>query len=598
MAKPIPITQVKNLGRLFVKIPQNRDKARSNLRPIHALDTETWQGDIFLIADSDGDFVDTFKEGITIDTVLKFLTRKNLETSWNFFYNLSYDASVILKLLGKILNNYKRNRKLRFKYKDYTITYYPKKVLKIQKNHHSWNFFDIAQFYNYKKLHQAYLDNIGNLPENYLKYKSKRAQFSPNYYKDNRNKIRDYCINDCKLTKELSGHWIKLFNDAFGFYPSRWISAGYLAEKVLINNEIDIPKFNQFPYKLQEFAYCASFGGRFEILVRGFIGTAYLYDINSAYPFAFANIPDITKGKWIKRKTIHPKALLGFFKIETNIPETKYIPPFGFRRNNQSKTLVFPTASFVTYCTLDELKACENPKWYKILDSWQYLDENPTFPYKKFIQKLYNKRLELKQQNNPLQSPFKIILNAMYGKTGHKNGRKIGNLFNPIIFATITGKTRAQLYQFCIDNKLEREVISFATDSICTTKKLNLNSKRLGDFSLDKQGKDVYYLQNGIYRFNDYWKNRGLGNLGHREIEHLDTYVKGDKLYRKFTINRVKQLRSSIIQNEISEIGKIKPVIREVDLNADNKRYWLGQLTKIDNSKNNSMPLPANHFQL
>jgi len=598
MAKPKPITQVKNLGRLFVKIPQNRDKARSNLRPIYALDTETWQGDIFLIADSDGDFVDALKEGITIDTVLKFLTRKKLETSWNFFYNLSYDASVILKLLGKILNNYKKNRKLRFKYKNYSITYYPKKVLKIQKNHHSWNYYDIAQFCNYKKLHQAYLDNIGNLPENYLKYKSKRAEFSPTFYKENRNNIRDYCFKDCKLTKELSEDWIKLFFDAFGLYTSRWISPGYLAEKVLINNGIDIPRFNKFPYELQEFAYCSSFGGRFEILVRGFIGTAYLYDINSAYPFAFANIPDITKGKWIKRKTIHPKALLGFFKIETNIPEAKYIPPFGFRRDNQSKTLVFPTGSFVTYCTLDELKACENPKWYKILDSWQYLDENPTYPYKKFIQKLYNKRLELKQQNNPLELPFKIILNAMYGKTGQRNGKKIGNLFNPIIFATITGKTRAQLNQFCTEHKLEREVIAFATDSICTTTKLNLNSKRLGDFSLDKQGNDVYYLQNGIYRFNESWKNRGLGNLGSKEIEQLETYVKGDKLYRKFTINRVKQLRSSIIQNEISEIGKFKPHVREVDLNADNKRFWLGQISKIDNTKNCSAPLSANHFQI
>ncbi len=71
-----------------------------------------------------------------------------------------------------------------------------------------------------------------------------------------------------------------------------------------------------------------------------------------------------------------------------------------------------------------------------------------------------------------------------------------------------------------------------------------------------------------------------------------------NKLYRKFTINRVKQLRSSIIQNEISEIGKFKPVVREVDLNADNKRFWLGQLTKIDNSKNYPVPLSANHFQI
>ena len=75
MAKSKPITRIKNLGRLFVKIPQNRDKAKSNLRPIYALDTETWQGDIFLISDSDGNFIDTFKEEITIDAILRFLTR-------------------------------------------------------------------------------------------------------------------------------------------------------------------------------------------------------------------------------------------------------------------------------------------------------------------------------------------------------------------------------------------------------------------------------------------------------------------------------------------------------------------------------------------
>ncbi len=164
-------------------------------------------------------------------------------------------------------------------------------------------------------------------------------------------------------------------------------------------------------------------------------------------------------------------------------------------------------------------------------------------------------------------------------------------MFNPIIFATITGKTRAKLYRFCIEHKIEHEVIAFATDSICTIKKLNLNSKRLGDFSLDKQGNDVFYLQNGIYRFNKSWKKRGLGNLGSKEIEHLDTYEKDGRLYRKFIVNRVKQLRSSILQNEISEIGKIKPHVREVDLNADNKRFWLGRLSKIDNSTNHSMPL-------
>jgi hypothetical protein len=79
---------------------------------------ETWLGDIFLLADRDGEFIDTFKEGIAIDTVIDFLTRSKYENSWNFFWNLNYDASIILKLLGKdILVTYRKKRAFRFTYK-------------------------------------------------------------------------------------------------------------------------------------------------------------------------------------------------------------------------------------------------------------------------------------------------------------------------------------------------------------------------------------------------------------------------------------------------------------------------------------------------
>jgi len=45
-----------------------------------------------------------------------------------------------------------------------------------------------------------------------------------------------------------------LFGKAFEFYPARWISSGYLAEKVLINHGIDVPFFRDLPYDLQEFS--------------------------------------------------------------------------------------------------------------------------------------------------------------------------------------------------------------------------------------------------------------------------------------------------------------------------------------------------------
>jgi len=171
-------------------------------------------------------------------------------------------------------------------------------------------------------------------------------------------------------------------------------------------------------------------------------------------------------------------------------------------------------------------------------------------------------------------------------------------LFCPVIFSFITGFARAQLYSFVRKHDLERDVVSFATDSVCITREINTKSDRLGDFSLDKSASDVYYLQNGFYRFNGTWKQRGLGHLGTKEIEHLDTFERDGKLYYRFKVLRSSRLRSSILQDKIHDIGKIKPFVREVNLNADRKRFWLGNLTAINHETNDSTPISLNHFEI
>jgi len=247
---------------------------------------------------------------------------------------------------------------------------------------------------------------------------------------------------------------------------------------------------------------------------------------------------------------------------------------------------------------LSELQVCEDTTFYKILDSWQFIPSFNEYPYRKFIEELYQKRLQLKQENSSLQLPIKTVMNSIYGKTGQKTNRKIGNLFNPVIFAFITGFARAQLYRFVMQNNIERETVIFATDSICCTKKLDIGSNNLGEFSFDDSANDVFVLQNGINRFNDKWKQRGLGKLGSKEIEHLETYTKKGKLYMKFKVLRTSRLRSSILQDNISDIGKFKTFEREVNLNADKKRLWLGEIESIDSKiLNESVPISMNYFK-
>jgi hypothetical protein len=137
--------------------------------------------------------------------------------------------------------------------------------------------------------------------------------------------------------------------------------------------------------------------------------------------------------------------------------------------------------------------------------------------------------------------------------------------------------------------------VFFATDSIYTAKKLEVNSSKLGDFSFDNEINDVFVLQNGFYLFNDSWKQRGLGKLGTKEIEHLGTFEKDGRLYYNYKVLRNNRLRSSILQNKIRDIGKIKPTTREFNLNADRKRFWFGMIESMDNEiMNESIPLSLN----
>ncbi len=49
-----------------------------------------------------------------------------------------------------------------------------------------------------------------------------------------------------------------------------------------------------------------------------------------------------------------------------------------------------------------------------------------------------------------------------------------------------------------MENNIERDVVFFAIDSVCTTKKLEYNSDKLGEFSFDNTANDVYVLQKWI----------------------------------------------------------------------------------------------------
>jgi len=289
----IPTSNAKTLDGIRVRKQNRNFNAVKNPRLVVGIDTETDQGDIFLISDDDGNYLDL--DDITFDKVANWLMR--YEGCWCFCWNLGYDADCILKLLPEnILREYKWKKELKFRCGKFVIHYIDKKKLTIRQGKHSVSLYDIMQYYDEKKLVNAYRKNIQkHIDSEYLNVKEKRNNFSKHYYSRHKKQIRKYCKTDCILTKQLTDHWISTFETVFEFLPANWISAGYLAEKVLLNNGLDIPLFNEVPFEAQDLARNSFYGGRFELIRRGFIGEGYIYDINSAYPYSLTKIPDIRK---------------------------------------------------------------------------------------------------------------------------------------------------------------------------------------------------------------------------------------------------------------------------------------------------------------
>lgn len=606
-----PVSKAYNLDDLRCD-EQYRRVGESDLKSIVAIDTETDDGDIFLLADSDGNYLEY--PDVSFENIVRFLFRHQYK--WIFCWNLGFDGDVITKLLGDILYDYKDTKNLSFDYpgessQNYRIRYIENKALTIAKDHHSVSVYDAAQYYDKAPLQQAYIDNIRRqLPQDYARMKKERSHFSKRYYRDHKKQVRHYCITDCTLTKELAEHWVGTYHDAFGFYPRRWHSAGYLAEKMLIHNKINIPLFHEIEYPIQKMARACFYGGRFEILRKGFVGKAYDYDINSAYPYALTTIPDLTKGQWEWSPAINQDARLGFFHIMGQVHSSVKIAPFPFR--TKYGMIFYPFGKFDTYVTLPELLAVRalgsDKIRFKVLEGWQFIpyqgDEDANYIFRDFITDQYRRRQILKEQKSPLERTIKIILNSVYGKTAQKTkkGRGkpiVGNLFCPVIAAHTTGFTRSQLFTTINAYGLDEDTAAFATDSITTTRPLpGIATNDLGGMKQAESCNDLFCIQNGFRRSKGKWKLRGLGFDKEKNvaIEHVDTIETPDgRVVMILERQRPQRLKSAILRGRIHDIGKFKTYKREIDLNADRKRFWPERIMTVHSDLCvGSMPLDVN----
>lgn len=565
---------------------------------VMALDTETLKGYCKVLADDTGRYLflnSSNPEGL--EPILNFLTSHRFRGTHNVFYNLNYDINSFIKFLPKeniidlALYNITQLDKLE-------LLYIPKKIFRIQdnENKHSYSFYDIAQFFggslefNGKK----YL----NLIKNEDNLDRRKIGTSPAYWSKHEEDIIKYCVQDCRITKGLGELLQETIKKSTGYYAKGFISKASITKDIM-RRVVKLPDMTVIPNEALKFAYNSYHGGRFEIIKKGAIGKASLFDIVSAYPYHISNLIDLDTGSWHRVRDITEKAIYGFYLAKISV---KYdiISPISYKFKNG--IMVYPILeNQLIYITKHELEAYKDSISYEIISGWEYWSNEINYPLKDYIHTLFTAKSKASKTSFEY-SLYKILQNSIYGSFLEKVEQKekpdefinldleelkriwlTGKCFNPVWATMITALTRIDLWEQAHKDLLN--VVGFATDSIVFKDKPDFTiSKELGAWDLEDYGEAIV-IKSGIYQINDKYKSRGLQKgrkiktPGGEQFKDLFHYIKSRPFNTVYPVIlerpvSYKEALAHTMSLSLDDINIFTEFQYDIDINKDLKRIW------------------------
>lgn len=367
--------------------------------------------------------------------------------------------------------------------------------------------------------------------------KAKRSQFENESTED----ILAYCYSECRylsvLCRDLLSHM-----DHVGLRPNSFDGPGALASTWFTQEGIkDYISFAGLP---EDVALAGYYGGRFEISHVGYIGDAWAYDINSAYPHITRNLPCLVHGKFRKTDRFEPEKI-GIYRVGALTYGNRWAPfPFRVpkemskerREENKANGVPSKAESDRNISLLTEGTVCYphgGIRWawqdevavaikhygadaIPVLEGYVYDQKCNHKPFAK-LTSLYEERKQLKRAGNGAQKVLKLLINSLYGKTAQSIGWRLVKTrtgewtaerppFQSYIWAgLITSGCRAMVLDLALQNGAD--VVSFATDGIISRTKIEgvENSEELGEWEAE-QYRNVYLFQSGIYTYESYDK--------------------------------------------------------------------------------------------
>ena len=599
--------KILKIGKLEVQNKRQWIKRQYKCELVLAYDTETYKGYCKLIACSET----KFKLNPTFLECLKFLFyNANNSNTYRFFYNIDFDITSILKLWAKNIKSEIRKKwilkkiewlknGISVRYKCYILKWIKGRMFIIKhitrkksvKYTDIFNFFPLGLELESKKyLNDIKINDInGNLLNTSLEYWNKRQ-------KD----IIKYCIQDCILTKKLGKLLIKRIEKCKLPLPRYLVSSASLSKQYFRLNSF-IPNINHTPEKILQIAYNCYYGGRFEILKRGFFNKGFLYDIVSQYPKFIRDMPNLRDGLWQKTLIIPKKECFGYFKVKVKIPMDYKIPTIPLFHKGVNK---FPNGiikKWLTWYDIDLIRKFI----IKVYDGYVYHCKDITFkPFYNEINNLFKEKQKLKGKNQLDYNLTKRTMNAVYGCfiETHKIYDVFGNyelksgiMFNSVYASQITAFGRWSVIKDIPKEKYDN-ILAIHTDSLMSN--INLDKFldigiELGQWNLEQKGKMII-LNTGMYQIGYLVKTRGIPK---KFIINWLRFCLKNQIYKKklFEIPHMRKLSEGLIRDKnLINVNTIMFDKKSIKCNSDTKRDWISDFKSFKEviSKNiDSYPL-------
>lgn len=518
--------------------------ANRHAKPFVAWDGEgitypgTRQQAYILFASSTGDYI-AAGDGNCLSTEecfnLLFKVESRIPNAIHVGFGFGYDTNQILNSLSKreIRGLYFANKNgWTYKWKDYRIKISPGKIFRVSKgigdDLQCITIYDTFSFFQ-----RRFIDVVkGFFPERLGEVESGKANRSQFEY-SNLDDIIRYCLSENRLLVDILERLRNEFTQR-GLYLNDWYGPGAVAAASFKKHNIKSAK-GEIPNEVAQVSKLAYQGGRFELLRAGYYnGPVWQYDINSAYPSAITNLPDLSNGTWEFVETFEPGSFGVWNIVYADRRTDRYdrysrFRPEPFFYRSADARIAYPANVEGWYWT-PEAELVESINWpatVEIRGGWVYRNRRPADKPFAYIEDIYYERLEMKEKGDPAERTLKLEMNSAYGKFAqragwHRKGDRIPSYHQLEWAGYITSSTRAKLYKAGLLDPAS--IIAFETDALFTTKPISLSiGNKLGEWSSVSYS-DLLYIQSGFYFANKgsiaHYRGFDKGSINYDECLH------------------------------------------------------------------------------